>query len=242
MMQDDDTDQDIGDDESEGESEDTGETTLSSDIEEDDLDHQQQVLLLGQARRDKSSRTTRVPLPKKRSRADTVIARPLLPNPRKPPGSMAPPLLKRQKSALLNKSSESDRAPSAQALPQPKSSGDQNALQPKASADQNVPQHQKATFEVAKRFMEAIVFTKTPWPILSDDKYSMVEEAWKLAIEAQDRQRALAGAPPGTPSVCQLPSGPSLKIDPQTREAVSFGFCLMLFYQIYDIDYGPNYT
>jgi hypothetical protein len=90
--------------------------------------------------------------------------------------------------------------------------------------------------------MEAIVFTKTPWPILSDDKYSMVEEAWKLAIEAQDRQRALAGAPPGTPSVCQLPSGPSLKIDPQTREAVSFGFCLMLFYQIYDIDYGPNYT
>ena len=242
MMQDDDTDQDIGDDESEGESEDTGETTLSSDITEDNLDHQQQALLLGQARWDKSSRTTRVPLPKKRSRADTVIARSLLPNPRKPPGSMAPPLLKHQKSALLNTSSESDRAPSAQALPQPKSSGDQNALQPKASANQNVPQHQKATFEVAKRFMEAIVFMKTPRPIVSNDKYSMVEEAWKLAIEAQDRQRALAGAPPGTPSVCQLPSGPSLKIDPQTREAVSFGFCLMLFYQIYDTDYGPNYT
>jgi hypothetical protein len=78
--------------------------------------------------------------------------------------------------------------------------------------------------------MEAIVFTKTPWPILSDEKYSMVEEAWKLAIEAQDRQRALAGAPVGTPSVCQLPGGPSLKIDPQTREAVSLEFCLMLLY------------
>jgi hypothetical protein len=64
MMQDDDTYQDIGDDECEGESEDTGEITLSSDIEEDDLDHQQQVLLKGQAHRDKSSRTTRVPLPK----------------------------------------------------------------------------------------------------------------------------------------------------------------------------------
>jgi len=96
MMQDDDTDQDISDDESEGESEDTGETTLSSAIEEDALDHQQQVLLLGQARPDKSSRTARVPLPKKQRRADTVIARPLLPNPRKPPGSMAPPLLERQ--------------------------------------------------------------------------------------------------------------------------------------------------
>jgi len=73
-----------------------------------------------------------------------------------------PPLLKCQKSALLNKSSESDHAPSAQALPQPKSSGDQNAPQPKASADQNVPQHQKATFEVMQKFLEAIVFSKTP--------------------------------------------------------------------------------
>jgi len=73
--------------------------------------------------------------------------------------------------------------------------------------------------------MEATVFTKTPWPILSDGKYSMVEEAWKLAIEAQDRQWALAGAPAGTPLVCQLPSGPSLKIDPQTQDAVSLGFC-----------------
>jgi len=61
----------------------------------------------------------------------------------------------------------------------------------------------------------------------------MVEEPWKLAIEAQDRQWALAGAPVGTPSVCQLPSGPSLKIDPQTREAVSLEFCLMLLYQTY---------
>jgi hypothetical protein len=32
--------------------------------------------------------------------------------------------------------------------------------------------------------MKAIVFTKTPCPILSDDKYSIVEEAWKLVIEA----------------------------------------------------------
>jgi len=225
MKQDDDTNQDIGDGESEGESEDTGESTLSTDIEQDDLDHQQEVLLLGQARRDKSLQTTRVPLPKKRSRADSVIACPLLPNSRKPPGPTAPPLLKCQKSALLNKLFESDHAPSAQALPQPESSGDQNAPQPKASADQNVPQHQKATFEVAKRFMEANVFMRTPWPILSDDKFSMVEKGCKLAIEALDRQRALAGAPAGSPSVCQLPSSRSLKIDPQTREAVSLGFC-----------------
>jgi len=155
---------------------------------------------------------------------------------------MAPPLLKHQKSTILNKLSESDRAPSTQALPLCMSSGDQNVPQPKASADQNVPQHQKATLEVAKKFMRAIVLMKTPWPMISDDKFSMVDEAWKLAIEAQDRQQALAGAPVGTPSVCHLPGGPSLKIDPQTREAVSLGFCLMLLYQISDIHYAPKYT
>jgi hypothetical protein len=32
--------------------------------------------------------------------------------------------------------------------------------------------------------MEAIVFTKTPWPIISNEKYSMVDEAWQLALEA----------------------------------------------------------
>jgi len=203
MMQDDHTDHDIGDHESEGQSEDTRETTLSSDMEQEDLDHQQQVLHLGQAHRHKSSRTARVPLPMKRSHADTVIVHPLLPNPRKPPWSMAPPLLKHQTSALINNSSGSDDAPSAQALPQPKSSGDQNAQQPKASANQNIPQHQTATFEVAQRFIEAIRFTKTPWPIVSEEKYSMVDEAWQLAIEAHDCQLALAGAPAGTPSVGQ---------------------------------------
>ena len=72
----------------------------------------------------------------------------------------------------------------AQALPLPKTGGDQNVPQPKAGGDHNIPRHQKATCEVAKRFMDTIVFTKTPWPIISDEKYLMVDEAWKLAIEA----------------------------------------------------------
>ena len=138
---------------------------------------------------------------------------------------------------------ESDRAPSDQALVIPnKSSGDQNAPQPKASSDQNVPQHQKATFEVAKRFMEAIVLTTNPWPMISNDKHSMVEKAWKLAIEAQDRQRTLAGAPVGIPSVSQLPSGPSLKTDPQPREAVSREFSLLLLHQTYGYWLPWKYT
>jgi hypothetical protein len=79
--------------------------------------------------------------------------------------------------------------------------------------------------------MEAIVFTKTPWPILSDNKYWMVEEARKLVIEPHDCQWALADAPVGKPSVCQLPGGPSCKIDPPTRDAVRLEFCLMLLNQ-----------
>jgi len=92
-------------------------------------------------------------------------------------------------SSLLNKLSQSDCAPSARALVLPhKSSGDQNIPQPNASSDQNVPQHQTGTFEVAKRFMQAMVFTKNPCQIISDDKYSMDEDASKLVIEAQYRQ------------------------------------------------------
>jgi hypothetical protein len=168
---DDDTDREL----SEDECEDLGESTLSSDIEEVDLDNQQEVLHLDQARRDKSIRTTRVPLPKKRSRADTFIASNSLPNLRHPAGAIAPPLVKRPKSAI-NILRESDVIP-AQALTLPKAGGDQNVPQPKAGGEHNVPHHQKATFEVAKRFMETIVFTKIPWPIISDEKYSMVDEA-----------------------------------------------------------------
>jgi len=242
MEQDDDTDQDIGDRESDGASQDTGEYILLSDIEEEDLDHQQQVLLLGQARRDKSLQTSRVPLPMTWSHANAVIARPLITNSRKPHASMAPPLLKRQPSALLNKSCKSDHAPSTQALPQHESSGDQNAPRPKVIADQNIPQHQKAPFEVVKAFMEAIVFTKTSSLIVSDDNYLMVENVRKLVIEAQDHQPALAGALVGTPSVCQLLRGPSLKFHLQMREAVSLEFSLMPVYRIYPNDFAPKYT
>jgi hypothetical protein len=49
----------------------------------------------------------------------------------------------------------------------------------------------------------------------------MVDESWQLAIEAQDQQRALVGSADGTPSMCQSPGGPSLKIDSQTQEAIS---------------------
>jgi len=230
MNDDDDTNPQIADDDSEN----TGEYTFLSDINEDHLDHQQEVLHLGLMRQEKSLRTTRVPLPQKRGHADTVIACPLHPNCQNLPVAMAPPLLKCQKSSLVNKLFNSDHAPSAWALVHPNmSSGNVNIQQPKASCDQNVPHHQKATFETAKRFMEAIVFTNNHWPILSDDKYLMVEETWKLAIEAQDHRWALAGAPVDTPSVCQLRSGPSLKMDPQMGEPVSPEFCSMLLYPTY---------
>jgi len=47
-----------------GGSQHAGESTLSSDIEEDNLDNQQDVLHLDQPRRDKIIQTTRVPLRK----------------------------------------------------------------------------------------------------------------------------------------------------------------------------------
>jgi hypothetical protein len=65
------------------------------------------------------------------------------------------------------------------------------------------------------------VFTNTPGPISSDEEYRMVREACNLAIEALDGQHVFAGAPVGTPSMCQLPSGPSLTPVPQTQQSVT---------------------
>jgi hypothetical protein len=167
---DNDTDPEI----SENESEHLGKFTLSSDIKEDELDNRQEIPHLDQVRHDMTIRTTRVPPPKKRSRADTIIGRTSLPNLRHPGGAMAPPLLKHQKSTI-NIPRESDIV---QALPLPKVGEDHNMPQLMPSGgDHNVPQHQKATFEVAKWFMQAIACTKTPWPIIYDEKYSTVDEA-----------------------------------------------------------------
>jgi len=99
----DDTDWKISNDQRE----DPRESTLSSDIDEDDLDNWQEVLHLDPAHRDNTLQTTRIPLPKKRRRADTVIFHTPLPNLRHPVGAIAPPLLKCQKSTV-NISSKSD--------------------------------------------------------------------------------------------------------------------------------------
>lgn len=69
----------------------------------------------------------------------------------------------------------------------------------------------------------------------------MVEEVWKLVIEAYHLQGAFSSAPIGTPSVCQLHRGPCLKVDPHSRDVVCLEFCLMLLCQKYDIDNGLKY-
>jgi len=109
----------------------------------------------------------------------------------------------------------------AQPLPLPTVGGDQIVPQPKASGDHNIHQHQQATFEVAQWFKEAIISTENPWPIISSKKYLVIDEAWKLPVEAQNHQQALAGISVYTPSLCQLPSGPSPIVDPQIQQAGS---------------------
>jgi hypothetical protein len=91
ISQNDETNEDIGVEDTV----DNGESTMSSDIEEHDVDNLQEVLHRGQARWDKSLRITRVPPPKNLSHADSVIARPPLPNSRYLPTAMALPELKR---------------------------------------------------------------------------------------------------------------------------------------------------
>jgi len=169
---------------SDDESGDLQESSFSFHIEDDDLDAKQQALIPGEACWQMSFRTTRVPLPKKQSHTGCVIGRPPLTHSQNPAGAMAPSLLKRQQATLLNQFSKSDSTTSSEALPLHMSCGDQNVPQPKASADQNIYQHQEATFEIAMRFMEAIIIVKTHWPLLSNGMSSMVEEDWRLANKA----------------------------------------------------------
>jgi len=120
MQDDDDTNREIG----EIESQDPGKSSLSSDIEEDDLHNLQEILHLDQALLDKTIRTTRAPQPKKWSCAVSVIARTSLPNLRHPAGPIPPPFLKRQ-NWTINMLRKSDVVP-AEALPLPKAGVDNN--------------------------------------------------------------------------------------------------------------------
>lgn len=67
-----------------------------------------------------------------------------------------------------------------------------------------------ATFEIVLSFLQAIVLTQTPCPIISNDEYWMAEEACKVVIEAHEHKWTLAGAPVSTPSWCQMPCSPSV--------------------------------
>jgi len=189
----------------EGDSESTRLSTSLSVIVQDTLNHPQTVLLEGQACWNKSIWTSKVVLLKKWTCADTVLTHPPLPNSRDSAAAMAPQLLKHQKTTLLNTLCKFDHAPSVQVLPLPKSTGDQHAPHSKACWDQNVAQQQHNSCEVAKIFVQPIVFMKSPWTMLSGQKYSMVIEAGIQDIQARDCQLVLAGVPEGILSVRQLP-------------------------------------
>jgi hypothetical protein len=86
QQDDDDTHQEINNDESEH----PGQPTCSSNIEEDDLGIQQEVPHQDQMHRDKTIRSTTVPLLTKLSHANTVNAYTPLPNLRHQVGAIAP--------------------------------------------------------------------------------------------------------------------------------------------------------
>jgi len=190
LKHEDDTDQEIGDDKRK----DTGQFAVSCDCEEEDLHNQQEVSLRSLVHWDKSFWTIGVPPPRNWNSTDTTTGRPVFKYWQYPAAEMELPLPKCQKSTLLNKLFQSDCAPSSHALPLYMSSGDLNVQLLKASREQNIPQCQITTGEVANWLMEAIIFMRTPSPILSDEKYWMANVAWKLTIEAQDCRQAFAGA------------------------------------------------
>jgi len=186
------------------------------------------MLILWQECRSKSLYTPKVQVPKKQSHADTVITCPLLANSWNPAVAIVLPQLKHQKTTLLNKLTRCDYAAPAIVCPLPKCSRDWKIEQCKASGIQFISTYKMATVQIAYRLMKAIVFTKTPWPILSNEKCTMVAEACKLAFEAHNHQCPFPATPVCVPFPCWLPRGLSVNIDLQGHDAVSLQCYLVL--------------
>lgn len=158
--------------------------------------------------------TTRVPMPMKQGRAETVMTVDYpLPNSWHPAQTITTPFLQCNKS-VNNIWCESNCAPK-QVLLLTKTIEHQNVSLPKASGDHYIPQLLSTTVERAKRYRKTVVFMRTHQPILSNNKYLMVHEAWKLTIESQNHQCTFAVAPGGTLSASELPGSPSFNWDLQ---------------------------
>jgi len=106
-------------------SQDSGKITLLFNIQNENMNHQPEVLHLGKMCQDQSLQTSRFSLQMKQSCGDTVIAFPPLSHSWNPNGAMAPPLLTCHNLTLHNRLYESDCAPPTLMLPLPKSNGDQ---------------------------------------------------------------------------------------------------------------------
>jgi len=158
----------------------SGEFTSSADIK-DQLNHGKGFLLQGQIHWEKNLYTIWCSVAKNLRDGNTVISHQPVTNSWHAAGTMAQQLIIHLNSTLLNKLCKSDHVPT-QALPLPQSSRNLDVPQCKAIGDLNVAQCQRATFDIAKWIMDATIFTKTPWPVLSNKKCSMVDQSWKLAI------------------------------------------------------------
>jgi len=92
-----------------------------------------------------------------------------------------------------------------------------------------------------KGLSPTIVVTWTSWLMTSYQKNLKIDILWKLAIEAYNRYCVFAATTVSSPSVSQLPVNPLLNIDLQIWGTLCVVICLILLYQIYNIDYTRKY-
>jgi len=155
---------------------------------------------------------------------------------------MTQTLLEHKKWTVIDKLSDSDYTQPTQGHLLPKSSGDQNAPQPKASGYHNLPKHPRATFQVTKGFMHAFISMKPPWAVISYEKYLMVEEPRRLAIDGQHCHCPWTCTPEGTLYVSRIPGSLPFNMRPHPGEAIRCDICFTLLYHTFDTDYAAINT
>lgn len=92
----------------------------------------------------------------------------------------------------------------------------------KAGGEYYLPQHTRAVFDLAKRCINAIMFTKTPIPIILNVRYSIVDEAVRVSIDTHTGHFWSAVIAVHTLSVCWFRWFLYLDIDPHIWEAWMF--------------------
>jgi hypothetical protein len=84
-----------------------------------------------------------------------------------------------------------------------------------------VPLDDKTAFDLAKKFLKSVLYTKNPWPASQEHELDICEKACNDALDTMTVQQRVVNALNGIQRVWEHSGGPSEQIDALTCGIVS---------------------